>query len=89
MKKLKLSFSDAAVNDILEQADWYEQQVGTGLSARWERAVSSVLIRALCSVPNAARFAGSSQTLSGVFGAFQLHGSPNTLFSIGSRRSMW
>jgi toxin ParE1/3/4 len=45
VKKLGLSFSDAAISDILEQAEWYEQQAGTGLSGRWERAVTSVLMR--------------------------------------------
>jgi toxin ParE1/3/4 len=45
VKKLALSFRDAAVSDILEQAEWYEEQADLALSARWERAVASVLIR--------------------------------------------
>ena len=45
MKKLTLNLSEAAASDILEQADWYELQSGAGLSRRWERAVSSALLR--------------------------------------------
>jgi toxin ParE1/3/4 len=33
------------VNDILEQADWYEQQANVRLAKRWERAVSHALLR--------------------------------------------
>ena len=44
MKKPRLTLSEAAVSDILEQAEWYKQQAGTGLSRRWERAVSSALL---------------------------------------------
>jgi plasmid stabilization system protein ParE len=43
VKKLKLSLSDAAATDILEQADWYERQANTRLSRRWNRAVWSAL----------------------------------------------
>jgi toxin ParE1/3/4 len=45
VKQLGLSFRDAAVSDILEQAEWYEEQADLALGARWERAVSSALIR--------------------------------------------
>ena len=34
-----------AVADILEQADWYEAQADRRLAERWERSVTSVLLR--------------------------------------------
>ena len=43
MKKRRLVFSDAAVADILEQADWYSAQSGRKLARRWERAVKSAV----------------------------------------------
>ncbi len=43
MKKRRLVFSDAAVADILEQADWYRAQSGRTLALRWERAVASTI----------------------------------------------
>ena len=43
MKKPRLVFSDAAVADILEQADWYLAQSGRSLALRWERAVASAI----------------------------------------------
>jgi toxin ParE1/3/4 len=45
MNRVQLSFSDAASNDILEQADWYKQRSGLTLAKRWERAVTSALLR--------------------------------------------
>jgi len=45
MKRPRISLSDAAANDILEQADWYEEQVNTRLGRRWESAVSQTLLR--------------------------------------------
>jgi toxin ParE1/3/4 len=47
MRKRRLVFSDAAVADILEQADWYAIQSGHRLSRRWEKAVSSAVSYAL------------------------------------------
>ena len=47
MKKPRLVLSDAAIADILEQATWYEQQSGTALAKRWERAVTSAVLRTL------------------------------------------
>lgn len=38
-------FSDAAVDDILEQAAWYESQAGEKLAARWETAVTATVLR--------------------------------------------
>jgi toxin ParE1/3/4 len=43
VKRPRLVFSDAAVADILEQADWYRAQSGRTLALRWERAVASTI----------------------------------------------
>jgi toxin ParE1/3/4 len=43
MKRRRLIFSDAAIADILEQADWYLFQSGRKLARRWERAVKSTI----------------------------------------------
>ncbi|MGC2745377.1 MAG: type II toxin-antitoxin system RelE/ParE family toxin [Candidatus Angelobacter sp.] len=45
MKPRQFVVTDAAVNDILEQAAWYEEQSGLKLARRWEQAVTSVLLR--------------------------------------------
>lgn len=45
MKEARLVFSDAAVADILEQADWYTEQSGPALARRWEKAVTSAISR--------------------------------------------
>ncbi len=47
MKKTRLVLSDAAVVDILEQADWYAVQSGVALGKRWEKAVTSAVLRVL------------------------------------------
>ena len=47
MKKSRLVLSDAAVADILEQADWYVTQAGRALAKRWEKAVRSAILRVL------------------------------------------
>lgn len=43
MRKRWLVFSDAAIADILEQADWYAAQSGRRLAQRWEKAVRSAV----------------------------------------------
>jgi len=43
VKKRRLVFSDAAISDILEQADWYETQSGKRLAKRWEQAVTEAV----------------------------------------------
>jgi toxin ParE1/3/4 len=43
MKRKGLVFSDAAVADILEQADWYSAHAGQRLARRWEKAVRSAI----------------------------------------------
>ena len=40
MTGFRIRLSEAAIGDILEQADWYEEQADRELSKRWERAVS-------------------------------------------------
>jgi toxin ParE1/3/4 len=45
VKKTRLVLSDAAVADILEQADWYSAESGPRLAKRWEKAVTSTLSR--------------------------------------------
>ncbi len=45
MKKYRLVLSDVAVADILEQAEWYSAQSGTALAGRWEKAVTSAILR--------------------------------------------
>ncbi|HEY3972288.1 MAG TPA: hypothetical protein VGM18_04740 [Candidatus Sulfotelmatobacter sp.] len=45
VKKRRLIFSDAAVADILEQAEWYVAQSGRPLARRWEKAVRSTTSR--------------------------------------------
>jgi toxin ParE1/3/4 len=42
-RKRRLVFSDAAIADILEQAEWYAAQSGEILAARWQRAVTSAV----------------------------------------------
>jgi toxin ParE1/3/4 len=43
MRKRRLVFSDAAIADILEQAEWYAAQSGRRLGRRWEKAVTSAV----------------------------------------------
>jgi len=43
VKKYRLVLSDAAIADILEQAQWYEGQSGRPLAERWEKAVTSAI----------------------------------------------
>ena len=45
MREIRLAVSEAAAADIVEQADWYEQQSGAELARRWERAVTSAVLR--------------------------------------------
>ena len=43
MKRRRLVFSDAAIADIMEQADWYESQSGRRLARRWGKAAQSAV----------------------------------------------
>jgi toxin ParE1/3/4 len=45
VKRGSIRFSEPAVSDILEQADWYELQSGPKLATRWDRAVTSTIVR--------------------------------------------
>jgi len=45
VKTPRLTFSDLAVADVLEQADWYQAQADWKLAQRWERAVTFTLLR--------------------------------------------
>ena len=45
MKRLKVRLSDASVNDIMEQADWYEQRSSVTLAKRWDSAVTAAFLR--------------------------------------------
>lgn len=45
MKPSRLTLSDLAVADILEQAGWYEAHSGKKLGVRWEDAVTASLLR--------------------------------------------
>jgi len=47
VKRVRLVLSDAAVADILEQADWYVAQSGQALAKRWEKAVAAAIRRVL------------------------------------------
>ena len=45
MKAPQITLSEAAFADILKQADWYEAQADQKLAKRWEKAVTSTLLR--------------------------------------------
>jgi toxin ParE1/3/4 len=45
VKGQRIVLSDAAVSDILEQADWYETQADHRLAEHWEKAVTATLLR--------------------------------------------
>jgi plasmid stabilization system protein ParE len=45
VKSPRLVLSEAAIADILEQADWYESQADPKLARRWEKSVTSALLR--------------------------------------------
>ena len=66
MKKRRLVFSDAAIADILEQADWYAAQAGRGLARRWEKAVKSAILQAVRRLATGDPCVFRSKALSGV-----------------------
>jgi toxin ParE1/3/4 len=45
VKTPRITFSDLAMADVLEQADWYQVRAGSKLAQRWEKAVTSTLLR--------------------------------------------
>jgi toxin ParE1/3/4 len=44
VNKLSLTLSELAASDIVEQADWYQEQSGSELAKRWEQATTSALL---------------------------------------------
>jgi len=52
VKTPRITFSDLAVADVLEQADWYQTRADRKLAQRWEKAVTSTLLR-IARVPHA------------------------------------
>ena len=61
MKRPRIVLSDAAVADILEQSDWYQEQSGDKLAKRWERAVTSAVLRVV-ETPGAGAFCNFKST---------------------------
>ena len=47
MKASRITLSELAIADIVEQADWYERQAGPELPQRWERGVTRTLLQIL------------------------------------------
>jgi toxin ParE1/3/4 len=45
MRRIELRLTDAAVSDIQEQADWYEQCSDNALARQWENQVTAALVR--------------------------------------------
>lgn len=66
MKPRQIVVTDAAVNDILEQAAWYEQKSGLKLARSWEQAVTSVLLRIAATPAAGAPCTFTSAELTGV-----------------------
>ena len=66
MKRHRLVLSDAAIADVLEQADWYRAQSGRRLALRWEKAVTSAISHALRHPAAGAPCAFRSNELRGV-----------------------
>jgi plasmid stabilization system protein ParE len=61
VKRPRIVLSDAAVADILEQSDWYQEQSGDKLAKRWERAVTSAVLRVV-ETPGAGAFCNFKST---------------------------
>lgn len=45
MRRARLTVSEAAAVDIIEQADWYKQRSDPELARRWEDALTSAVLR--------------------------------------------
>jgi len=85
VKRPRIVLSDAAVADILEQSDWYQEQSGDKLAKRWERAVTSAVLRVV-ETPGAGAFATSSRQSFMMYDAFRWPDSQNICSSMNSRR---
>ena len=44
MTRARVALSEAAVADILEQAEWYTEQSGPNLAKRWDGAITSTVL---------------------------------------------
>lgn len=66
MKATRLVVSDLAAADVVEQADWYEAQSGEALAERWEKAVTSAILRIVKSPNSGTPCAFKSSELSHV-----------------------
>jgi hypothetical protein len=71
MNRVVFRLTYVALNDIQEQADWYEQQSGQALVKRWEYEVTAALIR-IEKIPARAQNATSTLTSFKAFGGCQL-----------------
>jgi toxin ParE1/3/4 len=63
---LVVRFSDAAVSDILEQADWYKKQSDSKLAQQWEIAVHAAVNRIIRNPLTGAPCSFKSSELRGV-----------------------
>jgi toxin ParE1/3/4 len=66
VNRTKLCLSNVSVNDILEQADWYQKRSGLALAKRWENAVTSALTRIVKNPRSGATCSFSADELQGV-----------------------
>lgn len=66
MKTQRLRLAEAAVADILEQADWYERQSNLELGQRWETAVTKALVSVSANPESGALCRFSATRLAGV-----------------------
>jgi toxin ParE1/3/4 len=66
MKRIELRLTHAAVSDMQEQADWYEQRSGHELASRWENGVTAALIRIEKNPRSGAKCGFSSDELQGI-----------------------
>jgi toxin ParE1/3/4 len=66
MSRAEVRLSDAALSDILEQADWYEQRSGPALAERWGNEVASSLIRIEKNPHSGAKCGFSADQLQGI-----------------------
>jgi toxin ParE1/3/4 len=66
MNRAGLRLTDIALNDIQEQADWYEQHSGQSLARRWEYEVTAALVRIERNPRSGAKCEFSANELQGI-----------------------
>jgi plasmid stabilization system protein ParE len=66
VNRVELRLAEVAVNDIQEQADWYEQRSGHALARRWENEVTAALIRIEKNPRSGAKCSFSADELQGI-----------------------